>query len=421
MLHSENETVRSLLLKGSFGLEKESLRVTEDGFMAHTPHPFPGDEHIVRDFCENQTEINTSVADSIEEVIDMLSGYHRKMQKKLAEMEEPEYLWPFSNPPYIINEEDIPIAQYTGAEASKTEYRNYLSGRYGRYKMTFSGIHFNYSFSEELLKENFKLSGEKDFEHYKNMFYVKLAQKVVAYGWILVAVTAASPLLDGSFLEKKQYDKDIFNGMASVRCGETGYWNFFTPVFDYSSIEAYVDSMQYYVKEDWIKFPSELYFPVRIKPKGENTLDNLKKNGVSHIELRMFDLNPFAECGIDRKDAKFAQLLLVFLACMPERELSESIQVQSVQHYKNAAHYDLKTVNIMLPNGKVYSVAEAAEKIIIRMQEFYKDYPYEIKEILQSQRDKFTDHKNRYSYKVREQFGDTYVKKGLALAKKRAE
>ena len=30
------------------------------------------------------------------------------------------------------------------------------SGRYGRYIMTYSGIHFNYSFSEELLKADYE-------------------------------------------------------------------------------------------------------------------------------------------------------------------------------------------------------------------------------------------------------------------------
>ena len=35
-VYSENEKVKALLLKGSFGLEKESLRVTEDGFMLCT-------------------------------------------------------------------------------------------------------------------------------------------------------------------------------------------------------------------------------------------------------------------------------------------------------------------------------------------------------------------------------------------------
>ena len=58
-LHLENDSVKQLLFQGNFGLEKEALRITEDGHMAHTPHPFPGDERITRDFCENQTEINT--------------------------------------------------------------------------------------------------------------------------------------------------------------------------------------------------------------------------------------------------------------------------------------------------------------------------------------------------------------------------
>ena len=65
--------------------------------------------------------------------------------------------------------------------------------------------------------------------------------------WILVAVTAASPILDSSFLEKGVYDRDIFTGMASVRCSEMGYWNEFAPIFDYSSVKAYADSIQKYV------------------------------------------------------------------------------------------------------------------------------------------------------------------------------
>ena len=44
---------------GTFGLERETLRVTSEGNISHTLHPFPDDMHIVKDFCENQTEINT--------------------------------------------------------------------------------------------------------------------------------------------------------------------------------------------------------------------------------------------------------------------------------------------------------------------------------------------------------------------------
>lgn len=419
MLHAQNEKIRQLLLKGNFGLEKESLRIDGKGFLAHTDHPFPEDDHVVRDFCENQTEINTPVAETPHKAVELLDYYYRKIQKQLASQEEPEYLWPFSNPPYIRNENDIPIANFQGKEVSKTEYREYLAVKYGRYKMTFSGIHFNYSFGEELLQADFELSNEADFSGYKNKLYLSLAELTVVYGWLMVAVTAASPLMDSSFVEKGRFDKDVFNGMASVRCGELGYWNFFAPVMNYSSVDAYADSIQEYVSEGWLRFPSELYYPVRLKPAGENTLHNLRKKGINHIELRMFDLNPLVPCGVDERDVAFAQLLLVWLASTPHQHYAENIQVQAIQNFKNAAHYDLKTVKILLPNGEVDSVADAALNVISEMEEFYQDFPEEIQKLLRFQKEKFVEQENRYSWKVRKQYENGFVKKGLVLAKQR--
>ena len=54
--------------------------------------------------------------------------------------------------------------------------------------------------------------------------------KVAAYGWVLTAVTAASPLLDSSYMEKDKTGGDTFNGLASTRCSELGYWNYFAPI-----------------------------------------------------------------------------------------------------------------------------------------------------------------------------------------------
>lgn len=421
MLHTDYPEVRELLLSGHFGLEKESLRIDGEGYLAHTRHPFPGDSHIVRDFCENQTEINTPVFDNAKDAVEALDAYYREIQRKLKKLPEREYLWPFSNPPYIKNEEDIPIAHFEGGEAGKTKYREYLSDRYGRYKMTFSGIHVNYSFDEELLRRDFARSGEQDFQEYKNQLYVVLAERAAAYGWLLVAVTAASPLLDGSFVEKKKYDEDAFNGMASVRCSEMGYWNFFAPVFDYTDVRAYADSIQKYVDEGFLKAPSELYYPVRLKPAGKNNLKQLKEQGVNHIELRMFDINPLVSCGLEERDVEFAQLFLAWLASTPREDFSKKAQVQAVQNFKNAAHYDLKTVKIVMPDGEVYPVTEAALRVLASMQEFYRDFPDGIQEILRFQEEKFRDSGKRYAFQIREQFGDGYVKKGLALAKQRQE
>ncbi len=287
--------------------------------------------------------------------------------------------------------------------------------------MTLSGIHFNYSFSDELLQADFAASGETDFAKYKNDLYVSLAEQAAAYGWILTAVTAASPLLDSSFVEKGRFGEDEFNGMASTRCSELGYWNYFSPIFDYSSLRAYADSIQQYVDEGLLAFPTELYYPVRLKPEGKNSLTTLRERGVNHIELRMFDLNPLAPAGLDERDVVFAQLLLVWLASKPHQPLSRKDQVQAVQNFKNAAHYDLKTVKIVAPDGEVYTVAGAARKVLDRMRAFYQDFPSEVQTVLDFEDAKLLDPENRYSWQIRRQFGGSFVKKGLALAKKRQD
>ena len=164
MLHIENNYIREHLLDGNFGLEKESLRITGDGHFAHTPHPFPDDPHIVRDFSENHIEINTGVHESAESAVKELTEHIRYVQQTLLAFPEKEYLWPFSNPPYIKSELDIPIAQFKGAEAEKTVYREHLSRQYGRYKMTFSGIHMNFSFTDDLLAANYEISAKTEEE-----------------------------------------------------------------------------------------------------------------------------------------------------------------------------------------------------------------------------------------------------------------
>ena len=135
------------------------------------------------------------------------------------------------------------------------------------------------------------------------------------------------------------------------------------------------------------------------------------------IELRMFDLNPFSDALVDARDLHFAHLLLVWLMSDNYPSLSENNQVQTVQNYKNAARYDLKTVKIMFSDGKVLSVVDESLALINKMKEFYSDYPKWIMDILEYEENKFINPEERYAWKVRNQYGQEYVKKGLALAK----
>lgn len=421
MLHVEDPVIREYMLKGNIGLEKESFRVDGDGFIARTPHPFPGSTEIVRDFCESQTEINTDVTGSAQEAVQALSESYVRLQKGLRGKTDGELLWPFSNAPVIRGEEDIPIAVFTGADRAKTTYREYLSRKYGRYLMTFCGIHFNYSFDDRLMQREAQLEGASDFTSFCDHFYAELAQKASAYGWMITAVTAASPLQDISYAVKGESGRDLFSGMASVRCSESGYWNSFTPVLDYTSVSAYSASIQKLVDEKLIAAPSELYYPVRLKPRGKNSLEALENGGVSHIELRMFDLNPLVPVGIDVRDVIFAQLFLVWLGGGERLALTPGDQVQAVQNFKSAAHFDLETVHITTPGGREGTAREIGLFLMDRIRTFYRDFPDDIQNVLSFEEDKFRHKENRYAYQVREKFHDTFVRKGLQLAVQRQE
>ena len=228
MLDVREPRLRPYALEGNFGLEREALRVTAEGRMALTPHPFPADHaHIVRDFCENQTEINTHVWPTEAEAVAELRALNDETLRTISQARE--YLWPFSNPPPLHGEEDVVPARFVGALSGKASYRDYLATKYGRYLMTFCGIHVNFSFGERLLAA----SGVN-----KNGLYLQVAAGSVLWGWIVVALTAASPVADLSLFLLGGGGGDTFTGFASVRCGDLGYWNHFTPVNDFSSVDA---------------------------------------------------------------------------------------------------------------------------------------------------------------------------------------
>ena len=409
------------LFDGNFGLERETMRIDERGALAQSAHPFASSSHISRDFSENQTEINTSVADSADEAVRLLLDHTVYIQKTLAAMEPSELLWPFSNPPYIRSEKDIPIARHDETAIYRKGYREYLADRYGRYKMSFSGIHVNFSFSEELLQEDYKLGQYESFQDYKDGLYLMLAEKMAAYGWIITALTAASPLMDSSFIEKGVIGKTSFNGMASTRCSELGYWNYFSPVFDYSNIRTYTDSIRKYVDDRMIASETELYYPIRLKPSGKNNLDRLRNEGVDHIEIRVVDLNPLDPSGINVLDLKFIQLLMVWLASTPKESYDEKDQVQMVQNFKNAAHYDLKTVKIVTPHKGASSVVAAGLAVLDEMKTFFQGYCDEIQEVLAFEEEKLVDPEKRYAWMIRKEYADSFVEKGLTLAKQRQE
>lgn len=412
-LDFNNSQIKKHIAKAEFGLEKESLRVKPDGSLAHTQHPFLNDVNIDRDFCENQIEIISDVFNSADELLEQMSGIHDRIFSTLAERNE--ILWPFSNPPVVHGEDDVPVAEFTGELQSKSVYRRYLAEKYGKMKMLFSGIHFNFSFSGDLIAAVCSESGETEQEC-KNSLYMELAAKLVKYDWLIVYLTSASPVMDSSFIRYSGFGENADKIYSSVRCSKVGYWNDFIPVLDYSSVENYVKSVQKYIDSGNLKSVSELYYPVRIKPRGKNTLEALTEKGINHVELRTLDLNPLTRNGIFKEDIEFIHLFMLYLMSLDEALPDENVQIASVLNIKKAAMYDDINNCIELFRGSPVPLKTAAGEELERIEAFAEKYLPEFLDVVAYQKAKIKDEKNRYSFKVRKLFEENYVEKGIKLA-----
>ena len=356
MLDVRNPAIRPFAFEGNFGLEREALRVTEDGRMAQTPHPFPPDHpRIVRDFCENQTEINTGVHLTAEAAVAELKEIDAAIRATIAS--QGEHLWTNSNPPPIVDESEVAPARFTGALAGKSKYRDYLAGKYGKRLMAYCGIHVNFSFGERLVS----VAGVD-----RDELYLHVASQCVKWGWGIVALTAASPA--------GQY--------ASVRCSEKGYWNQFIPILDFSSARAYAKSIARYVQDGKLIAPSELYYPIRLKPHGLNNLLSLAENGIDHIEVRCVDLNPLTGGLVDVRDVEFVHLFFLWCAAQKRETISTERQRECVAAFKAAARLDFDWT----------SVGELLE----RMSEFFAGFP-NVREILAFEEEKAYHPEKRYA------------------------
>lgn len=363
------------ILMARMGLEKESLRVDRRGRLAQTPHPFPEDAELDVDFSGNQLEFITGVCDSADEVWEDLRRLHRKAARTLENRETgPEYLWPFSNPPYVQAEGENPPMEFYGEKAWKTEYRNHLKERYGTQLMLYSGIHFNLSFPEEFW-EAISAMGDagvgtgcgRQKRRSADAAYLNLAAWTTRYAWLIVYLFAASPVLDESYFTPGKKDGTPCLKYASPRSSEIGYWNDFEPVLDYRSLEGYVDSILKYTEEGTLMSPAELYYPVRLKPARLYDLERLRQDGVSHIEIRIIDENPYSEIGIFREDVRFLHLLLVYLASRAPKPFPESEQRRALRDMKRAALFD---DSACLSNG--LSIRESAARALREIEEFFE-------------------------------------------------
>ena len=367
---------------GNWGIERETHRINSDGSIALTPHPKvlatkKASQSITLDFAESQLEFMTKPHDKIEKVIDELNKIYDFTKKQIND----ELMWPFSMPPVLPDEEDIPIARFPHLAdgQDKETYREGLSVRYGKKIQMISGIHYNYSFSDQLIDQLHQaMAPEQSRQAFINQLYMKISRNVLTYRWLITYLFGASPVVDQSyrsvFNEKMQacqsewfsqtFDiKEIDRYATSLRTSRFGYSTAIEDKYhiSYNSLTEHINDLRHVLSIDNPKYEkigvnkngrriqlntkelqseAEFYAPIRfrqVQKEDETLLDALEQRGIQYFELRLLDLNPFDKLAITKEQLQFIHLFVLYCLFEESNELTEIQQMNANQNQQLVA------------------------------------------------------------------------------------
>ncbi len=351
------------------GIEKESLRVTPEGSIAHSTHPRAlgsalTNPYITTDFSEALLEFITPAYGEIGQCLGMLENIHRFTYHNL---EHDELLW-VASMPCMMGASEIPLAQYGSSNIGrlKTLYREGLSHRYGSVMQTVAGIHYNFSMPDSFWHAYRSIcNSSASLQQFRTEKYLHLIRNFHRFSWLLLYLFGASPAVCKCFVQGRrhhlqEYDQhSLYMPHATcLRMGDLGYSSEAQKSLFvcYNELESYVDSLHKAIhtsfpayekigtKKDGkylqintslLQLENEFYStirPKRIAKSGERPLAALINEGIEYVEVRALDLNPFLPLGIDAQQIKFLDSFLLF--CL----LSDSPQCNEQEFFEVAAN-----------------------------------------------------------------------------------
>ena len=378
------------LKQGSFGIEWEGLRVRENGELSLSPHPEIfgnklSNPYITTDFSESQIEIITPTFDTIDEAFSFFSFMSDLVNSSL---DDDEFLWFQSLPCILPDSSEIPIAKYKGRELAEEsmEYRKGLAKKYGLRKQLISGIHFNFSFKEELLEklyENLDISEiENDgdsrisYKEFKNRLYLKISRNYIRYVWLIIYLTGCSVAAHDTFTPE------------NASCG---YKNLVHLYPSYHSVEEFTRDVQSFIDEGHLSQAKELYTQIRLKPKDpSDVLSSLRNDGIQYLEVRTLDINPFYKCGLIKKDMDFLHLFLIYTLIAEESDY-ENWQEEALYNEEMAAEaaYDFNMK--LLKDGEEISLEEWGLRILDEIDDMCRTLGIGSRSLIDSMRQRIAD------------------------------
>lgn len=366
------------ILAGSFGIEWESLRAKGDGKLSLTPHPEVfGDKLtnpvVTTDFSESQIEIITPTFDSIDKAFDNFSLLSDIVN---ASLPEDEYLWFQSIPCILPYWDQIPIAQYSEEGMSSQKYREDLAKKYGVKKQMISGVHFNFSFSDDFLNKLYDMEGfDLTFKEFKDNVYLKIARNYLRYCWLIIYLTGCSIGSHKTFSndcihlmdEQDDYGSFYSTKGPSFRNASCGYKNLKELYPSYDSVKEFVGDINKFIDDGDLSEAKELYTQIRLKPKNpQDLLKSLENDGIEYIEIRTLDINPFYKCGLVRHDMKFLHLFLIYMLLKDESDYEDWQKEAKFNEEATAEAAYVESMRL-LKDGKEVTLKSWAADIINEM------------------------------------------------------
>ena len=367
------------ILGGSFGLERETLRVHSKGELSLTPHPkIFGDKLtnpiVTTDFSESQIEIVSPTFDNIDEAFSTFCLLSDMVNEALPEN---EYFWFHSLPCILPDEYEIPVAHYGDDEEGKQseQYRMKLAEKYGLKKQMISGIHFNFSFADETLKKLYSYYDYPTFEEFKNEVYLKISRNYIRYCWLVIYLTGSSISCHETFTDeciKLMDKKDDFDSYystkgTSLRNGSCGYKNLKKLYPSYSSVEEFTQDISSYIESGDLSEAKELYTQIRLKPKDpKDLLNSLKDTGIEYVEIRTLDINPFYRCGLTKRDMQFLHLFIIYMLVKNESDY-ENWQEEALINEELSAERAFDDEMRLIRDGEKITLKEWGMELINEM------------------------------------------------------
>jgi len=400
-----NSGERAVLRGGRKGVERESLRVSGMGEIAHSRHPAAlgaplTNEHITTDFSESLIELVTPPFGETWELVQYLCDIHQFVYRHLDQ----ELLWATSMPCAIDGDASIPLAQFGNSNVGrmKTIYRHGLGVRYGRIMQAISGVHFNYSFGAALWGVlqgvNQSKQSQRDFISEQ---YFGVLRNYRRHGWLVLYLFGTSPAVSNSFFAGREITLPALDAETSyepygtsLRMSDIGYRNknqstlsvsvnsldeyvrdltraIGTPYPPYEKIGVKVDGEYQQLNANILQIENEYYSfirPKRVAHSGERPTKSLHRGGVEYVEVRALDVSAFDPVGVNQNKLRFLEAFLALCLLRESEPISRGEQPALDANHLLVARRGREPNLNLKRNGRNVPMLEWARELLDAMQ-----------------------------------------------------